>query len=598
MLNFRRAVVGLLCSGFSGGTIALFTVPSFANDLLTQQTLGQQSNLSLQQGTQIILNGRTLTASWQQWQSPNGVRVGISDTALPNVVGLQLLNTNSPKLQPIQWFTPANQTFALPTRLTSTVRYLDVSDFARQFGWQMTTSGSTLQISTLPTRIVGIRQSQQSWGDRLVIELDQPTPWQTSQLAQELQITLSAAVDPALIQQFQAKPGRFISSVTVQPSTNQTLLRLGTSGTSARVWSLSAPNRIVVDLRPDALVEQDILWAPGLRWRQQILLAGTTRIPTVWLEVNPRQSGISIQPIVPNLSMMMGTAPLIQTARQTQVAGAINGGFFNRNRQLPLGAVRASGQWLSGPILERGAIAWDDAGNAIFGRLTLQETITNQAGQRFSLTHLNSGYVQAGIARYTVNWGPTYTTLTDNEIIVFVQNNQVISQQVIEKAGSLAVPIPANGYILVLRSNRSAVAAFTPGTSLQLDSVSNPPEFFRYPHIVGAGPLLLQNQQIVLDAKAESFSNAFAVETAPRSAIAQRADGTLLFVTAYKRLDGKSLTLSDMAQLLLPLGAINALNLDGGSSTALFLGSQLIDRDPRTAARVHNGIGIFLKGNP
>jgi hypothetical protein len=29
-----------------------------------------------------------------------------------------------------------------------------------------------------------------------------------------------------------------------------------------------------------------------------------------------------------------------------------------------------------------------------------------------------------------------------------------------------------------------------------------------YPHILGAGPLLLQNRQVVLDAKAEQFSNA------------------------------------------------------------------------------------------
>jgi exopolysaccharide biosynthesis protein len=42
------------------------------------------------------------------------------------------------------------------------------------------------------------------------------------------------------------------------------------------------------------------------------------------------------------------------------------------------------------------------------------------------------------------------------------------------------------------------------------------------------------------------------------------------------------------------MGCINALNLDGGSSTSLYLGGQLLDRSPNTAARVHNGIGIFI----
>jgi exopolysaccharide biosynthesis protein len=46
------------------------------------------------------------------------------------------------------------------------------------------------------------------------------------------------------------------------------------------------------------------------------------------------------------------------------------------------------------------------------------------------------------------------------------------------------------------------------------------------------------------------------------------------------------------------LGAIDALNLDGGSSTTLYLGGQILDRPPRTAARVHNGIGVLMTPNP
>jgi exopolysaccharide biosynthesis protein len=41
------------------------------------------------------------------------------------------------------------------------------------------------------------------------------------------------------------------------------------------------------------------------------------------------------------------------------------------------------------------------------------------------------------------------------------------------------------------------------------------------------------------------------------------------------------------------LGTVNALNLDGGSSTALYLGGQILDRPVRSTGRVHNAIGIF-----
>jgi exopolysaccharide biosynthesis protein len=42
------------------------------------------------------------------------------------------------------------------------------------------------------------------------------------------------------------------------------------------------------------------------------------------------------------------------------------------------------------------------------------------------------------------------------------------------------------------------------------------------------------------------------------------------------------------------LGSVDALNLDGGSSSSLYLGGRLINRHPRTAARVNNGLGLFL----
>ncbi len=552
----------------------------------------------VQQGMQMTLNGRPIAVPWMQWRSPSGdLRTGITDAGLQRIVGIQFLNTDNVTQQPFQWFSRAA---SLPTRLTSSLRYLDIADLAQQAGWQVQATSDTLQIATPAAKVMGIRQSKQSWGDRWVIEVDRSIPWQTDLQGQELILTLEAQVDPALVQQVKPSSGINLQSLKLEPiSANQSRIRLTLPpGLRPRVWSTSAPDRIVVDIRRDSLVEQNILWAPGLRWRQQIVTVGNRPIPVQWLEVDPRQPGLSVKPIVPNPTAMMGTAPLAQTATQNQVVAAINGGFFNRNRQLPLGAIRQDGQWLSGPILNRGAIAWDATGNAQFDRLTLQETLITGNGQRLPLTHLNSGYLQAGIARYTSHWGPIYTPLSDNEIVVTVQNNQVSHQQAISKAGTTPVPIPTDGYLLTLRSNQTAVALLPPGSPLQLESVTHPPTFNQFPHIVGAGPLLIQKGQIVLNPQAEGFSQAFITEQAPRSAIGQTVNGTFLLVTAYNRLDGSGLSLMDMAQLMQQLGAIAALNLDGGSSSTLFLGGEVRDRPPRTAARVHNGIGIFLSPNP
>ena len=81
---------------------------------------------------------------------------------------------------------------------------------------------------------------------------------------------------------------------------------------------------------------------------------------------------------------------------------------------------------------------------------------------------------------------------------------------------------------------------------------------------------------------------------AVRSSICTTPTGNLMIAAVHNRAGGGGPTLAEQAQLMQTMGCINALNLDGGSSTSLYLGGQLLDRSPNTAARVHNGIGIFL----
>ncbi len=515
-------------------------------------------------------------------------------------VGVELLNTETAAQQPIQWFSDVSSNpLNLSVHLTGPLRYLDIANLAERAGWQVQTIGNSLHISSPAAKVTAIRQTKQPWGDRLVIELDRPTVWQVDQSSQEFALTLDAQLDSTLLSSFKPNLSDPISSLQIEPIGNQTRLVAGLPiSLRPRVWSLPNPNRLVVDIRPDSLPDRTILWAPGLNWRSQILSLGNARFPIIWLAVNPSQAGVSLTPILSNPGTAAGIAPLAQTARSTGVAAAINGGFFNRNNQLSLGAIRRDGRWISGPILNRGAIAWDNTGNFKFDRLTLQETLITQTGQYLPLTHLNSGYIQAGIARYTSDWRTVYFPLSNNEILVTVRNNRVTNKEAIEVAGSKSVVIPTDGYLLVLRSSKSKSDALAVGTSLRLESNTTPPEFNRYPQVLAAGPLLIQNRQIVLNPEAEKFSNAFATERASRSAIGQLADGTILIAAVHNRLDGTGISLVEVAQLMQQLGAINALNLDGGSSTTLYIGGQILDRPPKTAARVQNGLGIYVQPNP
>ncbi|MBR8838924.1 MAG: phosphodiester glycosidase family protein [Stigonema ocellatum SAG 48.90 = DSM 106950] len=588
-------------------------------------------------GDQISLNGCTFPGAWlQQRATPDSIiRTYMSDGAVRQLIGVDLLNTTNPLKQPIQWFSRITKPMVLATLLLRGYRYLDMTDFTKTAGWQMQAKGNTLVISTLMAKVTDIRQDKQPSGDRILVNLDRPVPWQLTQESsvkkpqpstlplpssppnREWTITLDGIADPVLIERYTLKSVGGATSTPaliqqVEVVNNQTKIHLNvTFGLSPQVSTLPNPNRLVIDVQPDAMVHRDITWAPGLRWRQQVVPLGQQSKDVVWLEINPRL-GIKLRPIWTNPNTLVGTAPLIQTAQRSLAVAAINGGFFNRNNQLPLGAIRRDGQWLSSPILNRGAIAWNDAGQFYMGRVTLEETliVTGEwgtrgphslgirgmgSGEKFvSILTLNSGYVQNGIARYTPAWGSTYTPLSDNEIILVIQKNQVTNLLPGGKAGQIAVPMPQDGYLLTLRGQAASASKLPIGSFVRIISSTSPADLGRYPHIIGAGPLLLQNRHIVLDAKAEQFSNAFSTQKAIRSGICTTATGTLIIAAVHNHAGDAGPSLAEHAHVLQLLGCVDALNLDGGSSTSLYLGGQLLDRSPSTAARVHNGIGIFL----
>jgi hypothetical protein len=610
---------------------------------------------NIRQGRQVSINGRVISLAWTQQPASStstNIRTWIADVGLMQSAGVDLLNTADSSRQPVQWFAVSlTEARSLAVRSTANYRYLDVTDFARQAGWQISADGNTLRITSQTARISGIRQAPRDGGDRIVVDLDRPAPWQVNfggtpspaptpaprdtpddptkpvparphtvsplnpetqddptkptlplpvapaaaPIGQEWSIVLDAGVDRALMQRvFQTT--KQVLSLRVEPAGSQTRVRVTIPlGWRPQVFSLGNPNRLVIDIRPDWLVEKNIVWVPGVRWRQQYQNLGTSRFPVVFLEVNPRQTGVRIRPILSNPPTDRGTAPLLQTAELAGTAAAINAGFFNRINRLALGAVRRDNKWLAGPILNRGAVAWNDRGEFIIDRLTLQETLITQTGQRLPISHLNSAYVQSGIGRYTPDWGTTYTPFSDNEIVVTVAGDRVVSQSPGGAAGQTNFPIPAGGYILALRSNLSPASQLTGGTLLRVETNTIPADFNRFPYILGGGPVLVKNSRVVLDARAEGFSDAYVRQTAIRSAIGRTAAGNLLIVAVHNRAGGTGPNFAELAQILQQMGAVEALNLDGGSSTSLYLGGSLLDRPPSTAARVHNAIGVFIQ---
>lgn len=149
------------------------------------------------------------------------------------------------------------------------------------------------------------------------------------------------------------------------------------------------------------------------------------------------------------------------------------------------------------------------------------------------------------------------------------------------------IPVPADGAVL---SGRGAAGDWlrrlapddTVAWTLPVVGAPDPVD-----ELVGGFPLLLLDGRPVLD-RVPAIREAFALRRHPRSAVAIRPDGTVLLVVVDGRQPGHSdgMTLPELTDLLLELGAADALNLDGGGSSALVLRGELVNRpsDPEERA--------------
>jgi large repetitive protein len=97
--------------------------------------------------------------------------------------------------------------------------------------------------------------------------------------------------------------------------------------------------------------------------------------------------------------------------------------------------------------------------------------------------------------------------------------------------------------------------------------------------LVGGFPLLVLDGESVLH-RVPRIWPPFATGRHPRTAVGIRADGTVILVVVDGRQEGYSvgMTLEETAALMLELGAIDALNLDGGGSTTLVTGRGIVNR--------------------
>ncbi len=545
----------------------------------------------VRRGGTLLVNGRPQRAAWEWLGAADGgpAQLWLPLEVLQNQLGFSSRSRSGGELD-LEWFGRNLLVPPAAQRPLADEVAVDVAAVLRGNGVAMTLRGDTLELRLPPPRLLQVRRSAQPGSRRVVLDLEAPA--------------LVRAGDG----------GGLVLGITAGGDQLPQLEQLGLRGRQAageltlvsgappqKVFTLGTPARVVIDLpaastatgpsgpretgQPLIDPRLQALLGPELLWERRTLPLGGGSVRINAVRLDPRTSPLGLRPLSRS-GGMEGLSSLSQLARERDALVAINGGYFNRIRRLPLGALRDDGRWRSGPILGRGAIGWENRSLPRFGRLRLRESLIDRDGREWPLVALNSGWVQRGLSRYTADWGPWYRALSNRETGLLLRDG-VVSQRLDPTRLSTGVALRPGDTLLVARAGAPLPAA--EGEALSLRSVPSDP-LGQASNVMGGGPLLLQAGRVVLDGAVEGFGAAFMGQGAPRTVIG--SDGVRLWLITLEGVDDPGPTLAQTANLLRGLGVRDALNLDGGSSTGLVMGGIHAVKGRGVAGSVHNGLGL------
>jgi exopolysaccharide biosynthesis protein len=121
---------------------------------------------------------------------------------------------------------------------------------------------------------------------------------------------------------------------------------------------------------------------------------------------------------------------------------------------------------------------------------------------------------------------------------------------------------------------------------------------FNSEDITNGVPQLIKNGKIDITWEQEKSSKSFVETRHPRTAVAKLKDGKFLMITVDGRSESSGgIGLHDLAALLLEFGAVEAMNLDGGGSTTMFLDGKVVNHpsDKEGERKVSDAILVSLR---
>jgi exopolysaccharide biosynthesis protein len=342
--------------------------------------------------------------------------------------------------------------------------------------------------------------------------------------------------------------------------------------------------------------------APGVEhahFRRQAPAEGSWNINVLRVDMNQARLDV-----IRARDTAIGLETVTSMAARTGAVAAINGGYFRTSGDFlgeSTGTLQIDGVVWSEPDRSRAAvgIVRERRGSRlIFGHVAWQASIEAGRAKR-SVEGLNRARGPNDLVVFTPEFGPA--TITDNSgIEAVVRSGRVVD--VLDNQGSTT--IPRDGFIVSARGEaREWVRrSLRTGTRVRVRTTLHPADPFRSnpwaeaEDILGAGPRLVTAGRVDVTDVREKMIPTFATDLHPRTAIAALADGRALLLVADGRRSPErvGLALDDLAMLLIELGAVEAINLDGGGSTTMVVRGNVMNfpSDPTGERPVSDAIVV------
>ena len=276
-------------------------------------------------------------------------------------------------------------------------------------------------------------------------------------------------------------------------------------------------------------------------------------------------------------------------AQNLRVVAGINGDYYGMANGVPLGTVMTEGI-LRAASSENYAIGFRADGSAILGAPKLSMRAESTASS-FPIASVNQvRYTYGGVFLYTHDFNSRHTTGTSEagyDVVCSAVDGRLSVGETLTLSVDEILPeatdtvIEEGKYVLTANllsgeENLARLRALSPGDTLTITVSAADDGWNDVDYMIGALYQLVENGQVCKGLEAGA---------APRTAIGQRADGSIILYTIDGRQKGYSIgaTLTQVAERMIELGCVTALSLDGGGSTTL---SVTLPED--TSAGVYN----------